>query len=89
MIGLIFLCLISGFFGGLWVHTSWAARIPDLRPDVVIWPAGGLVLVVVLALVGRWQTRRGQKALGFSNSGYIGAIALSYLVGAIGGILVP
>jgi hypothetical protein len=89
MIGLIFLCLIGGFFGGLWVHTSWAAGAPDFRPDIIGWPAGGLVLVVLLALVGRWQANRGQKALGFSKSGYVGAIALSYLVGAIGGILVP
>jgi len=71
------------------VHASWAAGAPDLRPDVLTWPAGGLVLVVVLALVGRWQASRGQKALGFSNSGFVWAIALSYLVGAIGGILVP
>ena len=88
MIGLIFLCLIGGFFGGLWVRTSWTSGAPDLRLDIIGWPAGGLVLVVVLALVGRWQASRGQKALGFSNSGYVGAIALSYLVGAVGGMLV-
>lgn len=88
MIGLMFLCLFSGLAAGIYLRGCWAVGSIHMRPESLSWTAGGLVLVLAFVIVGRWQARRGQRPLGFSNGGFAAAIGLSYLVGAVAGIFI-
>lgn len=82
------MCLFSGLAAGIYLRACWAMGSLAMRLESFSWTIGGLVLVLAFVIVGRWQARKGQRPLGFSNSGFAGAIGLSYFVGVVAGIFI-